>query len=156
MLVGGYFYAVHPLSFHSGQRSDRLSARVLSRLRLARISADPPLWPRRCSRRRLRSDCGWHSSPRAGHLAVTGAALGAWWQRRRRPPPQRAVPGDIDRRLIDARFDRLEQLAEQTALEVERVAEGQRFTTKLLAERASPNVLHAGSPGRPVEHRTPH
>jgi hypothetical protein len=89
-------------------------------------------------------------------LAVTGAALGAWWQRRRRPPPQRVVPGDIDRRLIEARFDRLEQLAEQTALEVERVAEGQRFTTKLLAERAAPNVLPAGSPGRPAEHRTPH
>jgi hypothetical protein len=89
-------------------------------------------------------------------LAVTGAALGAWWQRRRRPPPQRVVPGDIDRQLMDARFDRLEQLAEQTALEVERVAEGQRFTTKLLAERMAPNVLPAGSPGRPAEHRTPH
>jgi hypothetical protein len=89
-------------------------------------------------------------------LAVTGAALGAWWQRRRRPPPQRVVPGDIDRRLIDARFDRLEQLAKQTAVEVERVAEGQRFTTKLLAERTAPNVLPAGSPGRSAEHRTPH
>jgi len=89
-------------------------------------------------------------------LAFTCAALGAWWQRRRRPPPQRVVPGDIDRRLIDARFDRLEQLAEQTALEVERVAEGQRFTTKLLAERTSPNVIPTGSPGRPAEHRTPH
>jgi hypothetical protein len=37
---------------------------------------------------------------------------------------------------IAARLARLEQVAESTALEVERIGEGQRFTTKLLGERS--------------------
>lgn len=36
---------------------------------------------------------------------------------------------------IAARVTRIEQLAESTAIEVERIGEGQRFTTKLLSER---------------------
>ena len=35
----------------------------------------------------------------------------------------------------DARFDRLEEAVESMAVEVERMAEGQRFVSKLLAER---------------------
>lgn len=38
---------------------------------------------------------------------------------------------------IAHRLARLEQIAESTALEVERIGEGQRFTTKLLGERAA-------------------
>ncbi|HWL39525.1 MAG TPA: hypothetical protein VNO75_04740 [Gemmatimonadaceae bacterium] len=34
-----------------------------------------------------------------------------------------------------ARLARVEQIVESTALEVERISEGQRFTTKLLSER---------------------
>jgi len=44
----------------------------------------------------------------------------------------------IDSRALDeiaSRLARLEQLAESTSLEVERIGEGQRFTTKLLGER---------------------
>jgi hypothetical protein len=43
-----------------------------------------------------------------------------------------------DRQTLDeiaARVTRIEQLAESTAIEVERIGEGQRFTTKLLSER---------------------
>ena len=56
---------------------------------------------------------------------------------------------------IETRFERLEALTEMTALEIERIAEGQRFTTKLLSERASPSALPAttSDPGRV---RTPH
>lgn len=36
----------------------------------------------------------------------------------------------------DARFARLEQAVDAIALEVERISEGQRFTTKLLSEQA--------------------
>ena len=36
---------------------------------------------------------------------------------------------------LEARFERMEQAIDAIATEVERVAEGQRFTTKLLAER---------------------
>lgn len=37
---------------------------------------------------------------------------------------------------MNKRLERLEQTADATALEVERISEGQRFTTKLLAEKA--------------------
>ena len=36
-----------------------------------------------------------------------------------------------------ARLERMEQAIDSIAVEVERISEGQRFTTKLLAERAS-------------------
>ncbi|HEV2180082.1 MAG TPA: hypothetical protein VGR59_07160 [Gemmatimonadaceae bacterium] len=45
------------------------------------------------------------------------------------------VPNDLAQRL-----DRLEQTMDSVALEVERISEGQRFTTKLLAEQ-KPGVV---------------
>jgi hypothetical protein len=36
------------------------------------------------------------------------------------------------------RFDRLERAVEAIAVEVERISEGQRFVTKLMADRADP------------------
>lgn len=39
---------------------------------------------------------------------------------------------------LDDRLDRIERSVEAIALEVERVSEGQRFVTKLLADKASP------------------
>ena len=44
-------------------------------------------------------------------------------------PPQ--VPAEVT-----ARLERIEQAIDAVALEVERIAEGQRFTTRLLSERA--------------------
>jgi hypothetical protein len=46
------------------------------------------------------------------------------------PRDDHALP-DVTRRL-----ERMEQAIDSIAVEVERIAEGQRFTTKLLAERA--------------------
>ena len=92
-------------------------------------------------------------------FSAAGAVLGAWWQRRRvaAPPPPSTSPSidSADVRRIETRFERLEALTEMTALEIERIAEGQRFTTKLLSERASPSALPAttSDPGRV---RTPH
>ncbi len=40
-----------------------------------------------------------------------------------------------------ARLERMEQAIDSIAVEMERVSEGQRFTTKLLAERASDRPL---------------
>jgi hypothetical protein len=37
---------------------------------------------------------------------------------------------------VAARLERIEQAVEAVAIEVERISEGQRFTTKLLSERA--------------------
>jgi hypothetical protein len=42
-----------------------------------------------------------------------------------------SLPNDVGQRL-----ERMEQAIDAIAVEVERIAEGQRFTTKLLAERA--------------------
>ena len=39
----------------------------------------------------------------------------------------------------DARLSRLEQAVDAIALEVERISEGQRFTTRLLSEQATQN-----------------
>lgn len=47
---------------------------------------------------------------------------------------------------IGARLERMEQSIEAIALEIERISEGQRFTTKLLAERTSA----AGSQGAAI------
>jgi hypothetical protein len=41
------------------------------------------------------------------------------------------LPGSIEQRLV-----RIEQAVDAIAVEVERISEGQRFTTKLLAERS--------------------
>jgi hypothetical protein len=38
--------------------------------------------------------------------------------------------------MADARLSRLEQAVDAIAVEVERISEGQRFTTKLLSEQA--------------------
>ena len=49
---------------------------------------------------------------------------------------------------------RLEQAVESIALEVERISEGQRFTTKLLSERGSADRLRGAIPR--AAHVTPH
>lgn len=41
---------------------------------------------------------------------------------------------------ITDRLDRIERAVESIALEVERVSEGQRFVTKLLAEKTPPQI----------------
>ena len=51
---------------------------------------------------------------------------------RRRAP---AALDDARLTEISERLSRLEQIAEATAVEVERIGEGQRFTTKLLSDR---------------------
>jgi len=48
--------------------------------------------------------------------------------------------GNVPTRLtpeLEARLDRLESMLETVSVEVERMAEGQRFTTRLLAEGAA-------------------
>lgn len=53
----------------------------------------------------------------------------------------------------DARFDRLEQAVETIAVEIERMSEGQRFVSRLLAERSAQGP-EAGA--RPARVTTPH
>ena len=51
---------------------------------------------------------------------------------------QRALPPDVT-----ARLERMEQAIDAIAVEVERISEGQRFTTKLLSDRQSTAALTA-------------
>lgn len=48
--------------------------------------------------------------------------------------------GPAELRAIEHRLGRIEQAVDSIAVEVERLGEGQRFTTKLLTERASANA----------------
>lgn len=56
-------------------------------------------------------------------------SIRAWSVRGRKT--QAELPKGIDQRL-----ERIEQAVDAIAIEVERISEGQRFTTKLLSERA--------------------
>lgn len=53
----------------------------------------------------------------------------------------KALPNDLTERLT-----RMEQAIDSMAVEIERISEGQRFTTKLLSERA-PDALPANRAG---------
>jgi len=50
-----------------------------------------------------------------------------------------SLHSDVGRSIeLEARLERIEQAVDTIALEMERVGEGQRFVTKLLAERPTP------------------
>ncbi|MCE9601699.1 MAG: hypothetical protein K8S21_05705 [Gemmatimonadetes bacterium] len=51
-------------------------------------------------------------------------------------------PGEGER---DQRLARIESSIETMAVEIERISEGQRFVTKLLAEREAPKAIPASS-----------
>ena len=75
--------------------------------------------------------------PIAGMAMIVMLALGvpfvrALTRRWERQSLQPAVPPEVT-----ARLDRIEQAVDAVAIEVERISEGQRFTTKLLSDRAS-------------------
>jgi hypothetical protein len=54
------------------------------------------------------------------------------------------IPSDVS-----ARLERMEQAIDSIAVEVERISEGQRFTTKLLAERTSNGALNVAAGAAP-------
>jgi hypothetical protein len=67
-------------------------------------------------------------------ISVIGWPLARAYARRmelRDARPQ--VPSEVS-----ARLERMEQAIDSIAVEVERISEGQRFTTKLLSERTAP------------------
>jgi hypothetical protein len=61
---------------------------------------------------------------------------------RRKESEQRQIPP-----ISDARLERMEAAIDAMAVEIERISEGQRFVTKLLAERAeqSKSLPHSES-----------
>jgi hypothetical protein len=63
---------------------------------------------------------------------VIGVPLAKAFARRIESRPREpVVPPDVT-----ARLDRMEHAIDAIAIEIERISEGQRFTTKLLSERA--------------------
>ena len=50
--------------------------------------------------------------------------------------------------VSDERMARLEAAVESIAIEVERISEGQRFTTKLLTEQPQPMAARLPKPGK--------
>ncbi|MGH7719217.1 MAG: hypothetical protein ACREON_10275 [Gemmatimonadaceae bacterium] len=62
-------------------------------------------------------------------LGIGGWLISTWLQRKGSVPPK--ALSNIEERLA-----RIEQSVDTMAIEVERISEGQRFTTKLLSERA--------------------
>jgi hypothetical protein len=63
-------------------------------------------------------------------VTVIGVPLARALARRLEQGPPKLTPEVL------ARLERMEQAIDSIAVEVERISEGQRFTTKLLAERA--------------------
>jgi hypothetical protein len=62
---------------------------------------------------------------------------------------RRVERGETGTRLpneVTARLERMEQAIDSIAVEVERISEGQRFTTKLLSERTAVPPGPGGSP----------
>jgi hypothetical protein len=58
--------------------------------------------------------------------------------------------------MLEQRLARIEEAVETIAVEVERMGEGQRFVTKLLAERASQSLPEAPKNGGSGRVTTPH
>jgi hypothetical protein len=80
--------------------------------------------------------------------ALTIRVLAAWWLRSKQlDVAERAAVSDASLTTIEARLARIEQVVETTAIEVERIAEAQRYTSKLLAGQ---QPSHSVVPGRPT------
>lgn len=61
----------------------------------------------------------------------------------RRSPKDAGMPtADV----LTPRLDRLEQSVDAIAIEIERIAEGQRFVTKVMADRAAPAPARTAPP----------
>ena len=66
---------------------------------------------------------------------LLAAAAGAYFLGKNRAYKE-GLRGTTDPELV-ARVARIEQIVEATAVEIERISEGQRFTTRLLADKKS-------------------
>jgi hypothetical protein len=76
-------------------------------------------------------------------LAIGVPLARAYSRRMDAQPRNPQIPSDVA-----ARLERMEQAIDSVALEVERISEGQRFTTKLLSEGRSASVASTGTPPR--------
>ena len=71
-------------------------------------------------------------------IIAIGVPIARAYARRLEAKPPVQVPSEVT-----ARLERMEQAIDSIAVEVERISEGQRFTTKLLSDRVSPPAVGA-------------
>jgi hypothetical protein len=62
----------------------------------------------------------------------------------------RQLPSDPHRGELVERMERMEQAVDAIAIQIERIAEGQRFTTKLLSDRVDSRALMSSETGSGV------
>lgn len=74
-------------------------------------------------------------------LVIGRPAVKAWATKAENESKRPALPPEVASRL-----ERMEQSIDAIAVEVERISEGQRFTTKLLADTQGNRALPASSP----------
>lgn len=77
-----------------------------------------------------------------GSVSLIGIVWGIAWGAVRSKRAEAELPDSGSMARIEQRLERMEQALDAVAVEVERVSEGQRFTTKLLAE--GPETPRAG------------
>ncbi len=68
-------------------------------------------------------------------LSVAALAMSPIFRAIGRRMEHRQLPSDPSRGELVERMERMEQAVDAIAVQVERIAEGQRFTTKLLSDR---------------------
>jgi len=68
-------------------------------------------------------------------LSVATMAMSPIFRAIGRRMENRQLPPDANRGELIERMERMEQAVDAIAVQVERIAEGQRFTTKLLSDR---------------------
>ena len=83
-----------------------------------------------------------------GLMAALGASTKVIMSWIKRPRHVGALPAELAERL-----ERIERAVDATAIEVERIGEGQRFLTRALGDRSVADPKHADASGRVV---TPH
>ncbi|HEY7895525.1 MAG TPA: hypothetical protein VIC24_11550 [Gemmatimonadaceae bacterium] len=88
--------------------------------------------------------------PLSGMLMVVLIVVGFPLARAHAKRMERGVdPKILPNDLVD-RLTRMEQAIDSVALEVERISEGQRFTTRLLSERAPESIRANAAGGAPA------
>jgi hypothetical protein len=93
----------------------------------------------------------------AGSIALTAGFLGAWLgarfaNRRMVQLLRETLPTNQQQAMTNAQLDELSGALDAVALEVERLAEGQRFTAKLLADNAPSRHVSTRVPGAVTPH----
>jgi hypothetical protein len=78
-------------------------------------------------------------------MVIGRPLVGAWAKKLENESKRPALPPDVANRL-----EHMEQAIDAISVEIERISEGQRFTTKLLAEsKDTPIPLPAQKPSGP-------